>query len=280
MATRDINTYGVGMRSSVWVPHLVAGAFTLLSIMLVTLLWRKLGAIADPGLMLVLTVALTTYIAGGMPGMLSAGIVLVCSFIMFSHPLYLFRYNELDYRQVMVIVIACPLVALLVGSLKEQIDQLKKLTGENGKLKTDVRQHEALKEAYHLCEQRFNIITDNVEGYAVFMLDLNGVVVNWNAGAERLLGYGQKEIIGQNCSRFFTQEDVLSKTPEHILNLARFSGHTAKDDWTVRKGGTPFRAQIAATALRNSAGSPIGFLMVTRDLGQFPRDLPQGQKPR
>jgi PAS domain S-box-containing protein len=274
MAAREINTYGGGARSSGWRPHLAAGLFTILSIMLVTVLWRKLGAIADPGLMLVLTVALTTYMAGGMPGMLSAGIVLVCSFIMFSHPLYLFRYNELDYRQVMVIVIACPLIALLVGSLKEQIDQLKKLTGENSKLKTDVMQFEGLKEAYQLSEQRFNIITDHVEGYAVFMVDLNGVVVTWNAGAERLLGYGNKEIIGQNCSRFFTQEDVLSQKPEHILNLARFSGHTSKDDWTVRKGGTPFRAQIAATALRNSAGSPIGFLMVTRDLGRFPRDLP------
>jgi PAS domain S-box-containing protein len=280
MSSREFNTFGFGMRSPAWVPHLASGLFTIVSIILVTLLWRRLGAISDPGLMLVLTVAVSTYIAGGMPGMLSAGIVLVCSFVLFSHPSYLFRYNELDWRQVMVIVIACPLVALLVGSLKDQVDQLRGMTGENGKLRTDVKQYEGLKDAYHLCEQRFNIITDNVEGYAVFMLDLNGVVVNWNAGAERLLGYSNKEIIGQNCSRFFTQEDVLSKMPEHILNLARFSGHTAKDDWTVRKGGTPFRAQIAATALRNSAGSPIGFLMVTRDLGRFPRDVGEGQKPR
>src|SRR5665647_668427 len=185
MSLREFNTNAFGMRSPAWVPHLASGLFTLISVMLVTLLWRKLGAISDPGLMLVLTVAVSTYIAGGMPGMLSAGIVLVCSFVLFSHPSYLFRYDELDWRQVMVIVIACPLVALLVGSLKEQVDQLKKITGENGKFKTDVRQFEGLKDAYHLCEQRFNIITDSVEGYAVFMLDLNGVVVNWNAGAER-----------------------------------------------------------------------------------------------
>lgn len=279
MSLREFNTSAFGMRSPAWVPHLAAGLFTLISIMLVTLLWRKL-AISDPGLLLVLTVAVSTYIAGGMPGMVSAGIVLASSFVLFSHPYYMFRYNELDWRQVMVIVIACPLVALLVGSLRDQIDQLRRMTGENGKLKTDVRQFEGLKDAYHLCEQRFNIITDNVEGYAVFMLDLNGVVVNWNAGAERLLGYSNREIIGQNCSRFFTQEEVLSKTPEHILNLARFSGHTAKDELNVRKGGTPFRAQIAATALKNSAGSPIGFLMVTRDLSQFPRDIGDTQKPR
>jgi PAS domain S-box-containing protein len=109
------------------------------------------------------------------------------------------------------------------------------------------------------------------------MLDLNGVVVNWNAGAERLLGYSNKEIIGQNCSRFFTREDVLSKAPDHILNLARFSGRTTKEEWNVRKGGTPFRAQIAATALRNSAGNPIGFLLVTRDVTRFPKETGESQ---
>ncbi len=105
--------------------YLVSGLFTLVSIFIVAVLWRGLSAISDPGLILLLTVAVATYLAGGMAGMLSAAFVLFCSFVLFSHPLYPFRYSEMDWRQMMVIIVACPIIALMVGSLKEQVDRLK-----------------------------------------------------------------------------------------------------------------------------------------------------------
>src|SRR6185503_15210994 len=107
-----------------WVRYLAAGFITIASVLIVSVLWRKMGAIGDPGLLLLLTVAASTYLAGGMAGMLSAAIVLFGSFVLFSHPLYPFRYSELEWRQMMVIVVACPVIALMVGSLKEQVDQL------------------------------------------------------------------------------------------------------------------------------------------------------------
>ena len=93
-----------------WVRYLVAGLITLVSILIVAVLWRHMGAITDPGLILLFTVAISTYLAGGMAGMLSAAIVLFCSFVLFSHPLYPFRYSDMDWRQMMVVAIACPLM--------------------------------------------------------------------------------------------------------------------------------------------------------------------------
>ena len=91
-----------------WMRLLGAGAITLLSIVVVGVLWRRMGAIPDPGLILLFTVAIATYLAGGMAGMLSAAIVLFCSLVLFSHPLYPFRYSDMDWRQMMVIIVSCP----------------------------------------------------------------------------------------------------------------------------------------------------------------------------
>lgn len=259
-----------GRESPMWVRHAAALAMTVVGIMFISLLWRKFNLIPDPGLILLLTVALTTYITGGMPGMLSSAIVLLGSFILFSHPLYLFRYNELDWRQVMAISVACPMIALMVGSLKDQVDKLQKVTAENEQLRLDIRRFEGLNEAYHLCEQRFEIIAENVKGYAVFMLDLHGVVVKWNAGAERLFGYSGNEIIGENFSRFFSREDVHAKVPEHLLGQTRFAGHVDKADWNVRKDGKQIRVRVIGDQIKNTAGRPIGFMMITRDLGDLP----------
>src|SRR5689334_10287096 len=207
----------LGKSSRWWTRYLAAGLITLLSIFIVTVLWRQLGAIADPSLILLLTVAAATYLAGGMAGMLSAAIVLFCSFVLYSHPLYPFRYSEMDWRQMMVIVVACPIIALMVGSLKEQVDRLQAVTKEAQTLKDEVRRLETVREAQFLCEQRFRLMAECMTDYAVCVLDVNGSVKNWNPGAERLLGYSDPEIVGQSYSRFFTREDLLGKQPERLI---------------------------------------------------------------
>lgn len=258
----------LGRPSHWWMRHLAAGLITLLSIFIVAVLWRRLGAIADPGLILLFTVAASTYLAGGMAGMLSAAIVLFCSFVLFSHPLYPFRYSDMDWRQMMVVAVASPLIALMVGSLKEQVDQLKIVTKEVQALKDEIRRLEAVKEEQFLCEQRFRLMADSLADYAVCMLDANGLVRNWNSGAEHVLGYTDPEILGQSYSRFFTKEDLLAKQPEQLLDHARFSGRAEEEGWRLRKGGGRFRARITLLLLRNSNGMPDGCLMVMRDLTQ------------
>lgn len=258
-----------------WMRYLAAGLITLASILIVAVLWRRLGAIADPGLILLFTVAVSTYLAGGMAGMLSAAIVLFCSLVLFSHPLYPFRYSEMDWRQMMVVAIACPLIALMVGSLKEQVERLKIATKEVQALRDEVRRLEVVKEAQYLCEQRFRLAGDCVADYAMCVLDANGSLRSWNPGAERLFGYSDPEIVGQSYSRFFVKEDLLGRLPERLLEQARFSGRVEEEGWRLRKGGERFRARTTVILLRTSGGAPAGFLMVTRDLkqSQAPSDV-------
>ena len=125
----------LGRASQGWMRLLGAGVITMLSIFVVGVLWRGLAVIPDPGLILLFTVAGATYLAGGMAGMLSAAIVLFCSLVLFSHPLYPFRYSDMDWRQMMVIIVACPIIALMVGSLKEQVDALQEAQAELDALK-------------------------------------------------------------------------------------------------------------------------------------------------
>lgn len=256
----------LGKSSHWWVRYLAAGLITLLSIFVVAMLWRRLGAIPDPGLILLHTVAAATYLAGGMAGMLSAAIVLFGSFVLFSHPLYPFRYSEMDWRQMMVIIVTCPVIALMVGSLKEQVDRLKIVTKEIQAQKDEVRRLEVVKESQFLCEQRFRLMAECMPDYAVCVLDVNGSVKNWNPGAERLLGYTDPEIVGQSYSRFFTREDLLGKQPERLLEQARFSGRAVEEGWRLRKGGGCFRARTTFLVMRNSQGAQVGSLMVMHDL--------------
>lgn len=253
-------------RSSHMLRYAGSGLITLLSIVIVAVLWRKLGAITDPGLLLLFTVAASTYLAGGMAGMLSAAIVLFCSFILFSHPLYPFRYSELDWRQMMVIVVASPVIALMVGSLKEQVDRLKRSARDAEALREDLRRMEAVKDAQYLCEQRYRLMTDCITDYAVCQLDTNGAVRHWNAGAERVLGYSAAEIVGQSYSRFFTKEDILARHPERLMDQARFSGQATQEAWRLRKGGGRLHARSSIMTLRNAEGATAGYLMVVYDL--------------
>lgn len=266
----------LGVQTQWWMRYLVAGLLTLFSIFLVAVLWRQLGALSDPGLLLLLTVAAATYLAGGMAGMLSAAIVLFCSFVLFSHPLYPFRYSEMEWRQMMVIIVACPIIALMVGSLKEQVDRLKIVTQEAEHLKNEVRRLETVKEAQFLCEQRFRLMAECMPDYAVCVLDDNGSVRNWNPGAERLLGYTDPEIVGQSYSRFFAKEDLLGQRPERLLEQVRFSGLAVEEGWRLRKGGGRIRAKTTLLIMRNSKGAQVGSLMVMHDLGSWAdgQDLP------
>ena len=252
-------------RPHFWLRCIGSGVFTLVSVMIVAVLWRDMGALQDPGLILLLTVAVSTYLAGGMAGMLSAAIVLFCSFILFSHPLYPFRYSDLDWRQMMVIVVACPIIALMVGSLKEQVDQLRSASQEAQELKEEIRRTESVKEAQFVGEQCLNALVDCMPDYAVCTLDANGAVRSWNASAERLLGYNDPEIVGQSYSRFFTREDLLAKHPERLLEQASFSGRVEQEGWRVRKGGGRLHTRTSLFALTSSQGAASGYLLVIRD---------------
>jgi PAS domain S-box-containing protein len=115
-------------------------------------------------------------------------------------------------------------------------------------------------------EERFRLLVESVKDYAIFMLDPQGRVLTWNAGAERLKGYAAAEIIGQHFSRFYPPETLKAGLPAHELEVAEATGTFEDEGWRVRKDGSLFWANVVVTALRDAAGTLVGFAKVTRDL--------------
>jgi len=118
-------------------------------------------------------------------------------------------------------------------------------------------------------EERFRLLVESVKDYAIFMLDANGHVVTWNAGAQRIKGYAAGEIIGKHFSVFYPIEDVIAGKCERELEIAALEGRFEDEGWRVRKDGTLMWANVVITALRSpDDGTLFGFAKVTRDLSE------------
>ncbi|MEJ5976629.1 PAS domain S-box protein [Novosphingobium sp. PS1R-30] len=115
-------------------------------------------------------------------------------------------------------------------------------------------------------DRRFRMLVDGVTDYAIYMLDLNGHITNWNAGAERIKGYPQNEIIGRHFSKFYTPEDRAAGLPARMLDTARRQGRVEAEGLRVRKNGEQFWASVIVGAIHDENGQLIGFAKITRDL--------------
>src|ERR1700726_2804551 len=107
-------------------------------------------------------------------------------------------------------------------------------------------------------EERFRLLVESVRDHAIFMLDPDGHVLTWNAGAERFKGYRAPEIIGQHFSRFYPPEALARGLPEHELEVAKDTGAFEDEGWRVRKDGSLFWANVVITAVRNADGQLLG----------------------
>jgi PAS domain S-box-containing protein len=115
-------------------------------------------------------------------------------------------------------------------------------------------------------EQRFRLLVQSVTDYAIFMLDPQGQIANWNPGAARIKGYSREEVVGSHFSRFYTPEDRASGLPKRALATAAQTGKYEAEGWRVRKDGTRFWASVVINAIRDAEGDLLGFAKVTRDL--------------
>jgi PAS domain S-box-containing protein len=122
------------------------------------------------------------------------------------------------------------------------------------------------KEAARRQAGQFRLLVQETVDYAIFMLDPEGRIATWNAGAERIKGYRANEIIGQHFSRFYPQEAIDRGWPAEELRRATADGRFEDEGWRLRKDGTRFWANVVITALRDEAGRLRGFSKVTRDL--------------
>src|SRR5215212_4431637 len=113
---------------------------------------------------------------------------------------------------------------------------------------------------------QFRLLVDAVKDYAIFLLDPEGRVISWNAGAERIKGYAAKEILGQHFSRFYEPDDIAAGLPARMLARAAREGRTQGRGWRIRKDGGRFYAQVTLTALFDGEGQLIGYAKITHDV--------------
>jgi PAS domain S-box-containing protein len=151
------------------------------------------------------------------------------------------------------------------------------LRGEDGKLlgfakvTRDLTARRAAEEALRQSEERFRLIVQSIRDYAIFMLDPEGRVATWNAGAARFKGYTAEEIIGRHFSVFYPPEKQKERFPEYELTVATREGRFEDEGWRIRKDGTRFWANVVITALRDTTGALVGYAKVTRDLTERKR---------
>jgi PAS domain S-box-containing protein len=115
-------------------------------------------------------------------------------------------------------------------------------------------------------EERFRLFVESVKDYAIFMLDPDGYIVSWNAGAQRIKGYTEEEIIGRHFSVFYSAEARLKRHPDYELRVASEAGRYEEEGWRLRKDGSRFWANVVITALYDEDGTIRGFGKVTRDM--------------
>lgn len=122
--------------------------------------------------------------------------------------------------------------------------------------------NEILKES----EERYHLMVEEVQDYAILYLSKEGIVENWNKGAEKIKGYKAEEIVGKSFENFYIKEDRDNGLPQYILNQAIDHGRHGQEGWRVRKNGTKFWANVVITAVHNDEDEVIGFSKVTHDI--------------
>src|SRR3954451_13035928 len=114
-------------------------------------------------------------------------------------------------------------------------------------------------------ERNFRLLVEGVADYALYMLDLTGVVTSWNIGGQRIKGSAPAEIIGDHFSRFYTEVDRANGKPLRALRIAREQGRYEEEGWRVRKDGTFFWASVIIDPIYED-GTLVGFAKITRDI--------------
>ena len=143
-------------------------------------------------------------------------------------------------------------ITVTTAALKEIDEHIARYTHLNEELKRS--------------EERYHKMIEEVEDYAILMLDKSGIIRNWNKGAEKIKGYLESEIVGKHFSIFYLQEDRARHLPERLITEAREAGKAVQEGWRVRKNGSRFWGSIVITALHDADQNVIGFSKVTRDL--------------
>ena len=165
----------------------------------------------------------------------------------------------------------------------KEVDEVRSLLNEMLEQHVEERTRQLTEALTRLreSERRFRLFVGGVIDYAIFMLDTEGVITNWNAGAERIKGYRAEEIIGQHFSVFYSPTDQEDGLPRHMLMTAARDGRVEAEGWRIRKDGSRFWANVVIDAVHDESGDLIGFAKITRDMTErraVDEQLRQSQK--
>ena len=134
------------------------------------------------------------------------------------------------------------------------------------KVTRDISERQIAQQTLRESVQQFRTLINGVVDYALYMLDPNGLIINWNVGAARIKGYGADEIIGHHFSLFFTERDRAAGLPARALQIAAQEGRSEAEGWRVRKDGSLFWANAVLDRINDQSGELIGFAKITRDI--------------
>jgi PAS domain S-box-containing protein len=229
--------------------------------LLLKLIIDPLIAQETPFLLIFAAVMVSAWFGGLGPGLFATALAVLIIDYLFLYPIGSFSGLNLEATPLIVFALEGFLVSLLTSALRSARDRAE----------VSAKEAQGHQERLRQSEERFRLLVEGVKDYAIFMLDPDGYIISWNAGAERIKGYRAEEIIGEHFSRFYTQEDLERGHPEEELRVAAAEGSYEEEGLRVRKDGSLFWANVLITALRDEAGNLRGFAKVTRDITERKR---------
>ena len=147
--------------------------------------------------------------------------------------------------------------------LNAEIEQRKHIEAA---LVRDFAERRRAQDALTESERRFRLFIQGVTDYAIFMLDPEGYITNWNSGAQRIHRYAAGEIVGQHFGCFYTDEEQQRGEPARALHVAAYEGKHVAEGWRVRRDESVFWASIVIEAIRDEASTLVGYAVITRDI--------------
>lgn len=135
----------------------------------------------------------------------------------------------------------------------------------------DITSSHLQKKKFEKLEGDYQLLINSVRDYAIFMVDVNGIVISWNTGAERINGYEADEIIGVSMEVFYMPDDISKGIPESNLKNALLNGHVETEGWRRRKQGTTYWVSNVITALKDEEGELYGYSIIARDITERKR---------
>jgi PAS domain S-box-containing protein len=227
-------------------------------VLLLKLVLNPLIVQQSPFLLISGAVIVAAWFGGLGPGILATALGALAADYFFLEPVGSFALLGVGFLPFTLFVLQGLLISFLVEALRSARERAE----------TSVREARSHQESLRRSEERFRLLVEGVKDYAIFMLDPEGRIASWNAGAEGIQGYRAEEIIGKHFSTFYTEEDVERGHPEEELRVAAEEGRYEEEGLRVRKDGSRFWASVVVTALRDEEGRLRGFSKVLRDISE------------